>query len=251
MSGPFRIGVTCDIRTPKGGTFYPLDTLAGSPEVSWEFLAEDAENLEGVHVDGYDAVIVATPRVSAVTLSCSAPPLLFARLGVGYDRVDVHACTASGALVTITPQSLRRPMATAAVLFMLALAHRLPEKDRLLRSGRWELFSHVGRGLRGRTLGVLGLGGIGREICRLAEPFELRRIATDPYAAPLADVQLVDLETLLKESDFLCVSCPLTDETRHVIAAEQLSLMCKHRSETSGGRMPRGAHAETAPTMRR
>jgi phosphoglycerate dehydrogenase-like enzyme len=225
VTGPFRVGVTRDIRRPKGGAFYPLDALAASPDVSWEFLTEDVENLEGGHVDGYDAVIVATPRVSAATFTCSEPPLLFARLGVGYDRVDVPACTARGALVTITPESVRRPMATAAILFMLALAHRLPEKDRLLRSGRWELFSHVGRGLQGRVLGVLGLGGIGREICRLAEPFELQRIATDPYAAPLPGVQLVELETLLKKSDFLCVSCPLTDETRYVIAADQLSLM--------------------------
>jgi phosphoglycerate dehydrogenase-like enzyme len=225
MGVPFSVGVTRDIRTTEGGSVYPLTPLANAEEVSWEFVREDAEELLPTHVEGFDAVIVFGARVTSATLDCPEPPVLFARLGVGYDTVDVAACTAGGALVTITPDGVRRPMAAGAMAFLLALAHRLTEKDRLVRSGSWDRFACIGTGLTGRTLGILGLGNIGRDLCRLAEPFGLRRIACDPFVEPFDGVSLVDLERLLRESDFVCVTLPLTAETYHLLDAERLALM--------------------------
>jgi phosphoglycerate dehydrogenase-like enzyme len=121
-------------------------------------------------------------------------------------------------------------MASASLLLVLALAYRLMVKDRITRAGRWDdRWLYVGRGLTGRTLGLLGAGNIGRELLRLALPFELRRIAADPYvpaeAAAAEGFELVDLETLFRESDFLCVLCPLNEETRGLVSAERLALM--------------------------
>jgi D-3-phosphoglycerate dehydrogenase len=121
-------------------------------------------------------------------------------------------------------------MAVAAITLVLALSHRLLVKDRLTRAGTWCTATNcVGTGLHGRTLGVLGLGNIGQEVMRLIEPFEMRRIASDPAVAPgvstALGVELVDLETLLVESDFLVVLCPLTPATHGLIDARMIARM--------------------------
>jgi phosphoglycerate dehydrogenase-like enzyme len=224
-TGVFRIGVTRDIRTSDGGCLYPLEHLAGHEGVSWEFLADNTDELTASQVSGFDAVIVFGARVTANTLVGANPPVLITRLGVGYDKVDIDACTRHGTLVTVTPDGVRRPMAAGAMAFILALAHRVVEKDRLLRSGRWEPFAHVGQGVAGRTLGVLGLGNIGRELCVLAEPFGMSRIAYDVVHKPLSGVELADLETVLTQADFLCITLPLTADTHHLINSERLALL--------------------------
>ena len=129
-------------------------------------------------------------------------------------------------LVTITPDGVRRPMAAGAMAFVLALAHRLPEMDRHVRRGGWERFLHVGLGLEGRTLGIIGLGNVGRELASLAAPFGLRVIATDPLVTETqSNVELRTLNGLLAESDFVAVTCPLTDDTRKLIGWPQLARM--------------------------
>jgi phosphoglycerate dehydrogenase-like enzyme len=220
----FRVGVTRDVRKDDGSLWYDLAPLEEAG-IGWEFLPKHGGELSRDVVAPYDAVIVFAPRVTAATVAGQGRLVLVARLGVGYDTVDVEACTANGVLLTITPDGIRRPMASSAMALVLALAHRLFQKDRLVRAGRWERFEHVGMGLRGRTLGIIGLGNVGRELTVLARPFELRLIATDPYATAPEDVELVELEQLLREADFVCVSCPLTEETRHLIDSERLALM--------------------------
>jgi D-3-phosphoglycerate dehydrogenase len=155
---------------------------------------------------------------------------IVARFGVGYDSVDLDACNRAGALVTITPDGVRRPVATSAMTFLLALSHRLMEKDRLARAGRWnDKADFMGVGLTGRTLGLIGLGNIGREIFTLARPFGLRHVAFDPYAtadsAATVGAELVDLDTLLRTADFVCICCALTKETFHLIDAARIELM--------------------------
>jgi D-3-phosphoglycerate dehydrogenase len=163
--------------------------------------------------------------VTETTLSGADRLLLVARFGVGSDSVDVEACTKHGVALTITPDGVRRPVAVAAMTFVLALSHKLLIKDRLTRAGRWgEKLDHMGIGLTGRTLGVIGLGNIGRELCRLAGPFGLRCVASDPFLKS-ADVELLSLDELLRQSDFVCVCCALTTETRHLINAQRLALM--------------------------
>jgi D-3-phosphoglycerate dehydrogenase len=113
---------------------------------------------------------------------------------------------------------------------MLALAQKLLVKDKLTRAGRWaEKLDHIGMGLTGRTLGAIGIGNIGAEVFRLAAPFGMRHLAHDPYATPERarelGVELCDLDTLLRQSDFVSVMCPLEPRTRGMIGARELGLM--------------------------
>ena len=227
------MGLTHDFLKPDGSLFFPdigLDLLAEAPEIEWEFLKGEAQELSPDQIRGYDALIVLAPRVTATTLEGADQLILIARFGVGYDNVDIDACTQRGIMVTITPDGVRRPMAVAAMTFLLALSHKLLIKDRLTRSGRWaEKINHMGTGLTGRIFGLIGMGNIGRELVTLARLLDMRYLAYDPYLrqedAAALGVKLVDLETLLREADFVCVLCPLTPETRHLINAERLSLM--------------------------
>src|SRR5262249_14265061 len=113
---------------------------------------------------------------------------------------------------------------------MLALAHRIIQKDRITREGGWgRKLDYMGWGLTGRTLGAIGLGSIGRDFMWLAAPWGLRRNAYDPYVAPeqaaALGVELVDLPTLMSESDYIVIMCNLTAETRHLVNAERIAQM--------------------------
>jgi len=138
--------------------------------------------------------------------------------------------TRAGIVVTNTPMAMPRPVATIALTFILALAGKLALKDRLTRTGRWdERMDNMGMGLTGRTLGVVGAGRIGKELLRMARVFDLKLIAADPYvnAVELSYIgaRKVDLDTLMRESDFV-VTIPLfNDETRHLISTAQFALM--------------------------
>jgi D-3-phosphoglycerate dehydrogenase len=153
-----------------------------------------------------------------------------ARFGSGFDTVDVPACTQAGILVTIAPDGVRRPVATMIVTFILALAQKLLIKDKLTRAGRWaERTGFMGEGLTGKVVGSIGLGSIARETFGLLQPFGTVHIATSPRADPAEaareGVRLVDLDTLLREADFVTLNCPLTPETRGLIGARELGLM--------------------------
>jgi D-3-phosphoglycerate dehydrogenase len=155
---------------------------------------------------------------------------IVARMGVGYDSVDVAACTANGVILTNTPDGVRRPVATSILLLILALSHKLLTKDRITRAGRWaDTTMHMGVGLSGKTVGSIGVGNIGSELFRLLAPLNLVHIAYDPYArsedTEKLRVRLTDKETVLRESDFMCINTPLTPETRHMIGERELSLM--------------------------
>jgi phosphoglycerate dehydrogenase-like enzyme len=172
-------------------------------------------------------------RFTPESLGPEKPRLkVIARFGVGYDTIDVPTCQKAGILLTIAPDGVRRPVAVSAITFMLMLAHKVGIKDRLTRAGRWaEKSDHIGTGLTGRNLGSLGVGNIGAEMFRLAKPFDMTFIAHDPYADPqqmaALGVELVDLDTLFRNSDFLTVNCPLNESTRGLVNANKLSLMKK------------------------
>lgn len=231
MAASFRVGITRDFLAADGSIALGdigLGLLDEAPGVAWEFLAEKTRELTADQIHGYDALAVLGPRVPAAAVEGAERLAVLARYGVGYDSIDVAACTHNGIAVTITPDGVRRPMATAILTFILALSGRLLQKDRLTRSGAWaRRIDYMGVGLTGRVLGSLGLGNIGRELFRLVAPFEMRHIAHDPYAQPDAalDVELVDLETLFRTADFLVITCALTAETRHLVNAERLALM--------------------------
>jgi phosphoglycerate dehydrogenase-like enzyme len=223
----FRVGITRDFLKPDGTLGFGDIGLKRLGSLTWEFLADSVGELRPEHVRDYDALLLLAPRVTAATLADPGRLTLIARFGVGYDNVDVEACTRGDVLLTITPDGVRRPVASAALTLLLALSHKLLIKDRLTRRGRWsEKLDHMGMGLSRRVLGVIGLGNIGREIFRLAQPLQMQHLAHDPLvpSAP-PGVALVSLEDLLRRSDFVCICCALTPETRGLINAERLSLM--------------------------
>src|SRR6185295_19998360 len=134
--------------------------------------------------------------------------------------------TAKRIVLTNTPLAIRRPVAIATLTMLFALAGRLFAKDRITRAGRWvERNELMGTGLIGRTLGIVGGGGIGQELLRVSAPFGLRRLVADPYASSetlrALDATPVPLEQLLREADFVVVACLLTKETHRLVGAPQ------------------------------
>jgi len=234
MATTFRVGLTRDILDSRGEPAFGRKALAildEAPGIDWEYLPAVVRELTPDHAARYDAVYVNMARTPASAVARADCRLrVVARHGVGYDSVDVPAMTRAGILVTNTPMPMPRPVATIALTFMLALAGKLMLKDRLTRTGRWdERMDNMGIGLTGRTLGVVGAGRIGKELLRMARTFDLKLIAADPYvnAVELGYIgaRKVDLDTAMRESDFV-VACPLlNDETRHLIGAPQFALM--------------------------
>ncbi len=231
---PFNIALTADfydeVGTPRYSDF-GLDTFEGHNHIAVSRFAKHCSEITPDQLLNHHAALVLTPRVTAASLAGCDDLLAISRFGVGYDSVDVAACTDCNVLVTITPGAVDRPVAEATIGWMLALTHRMLQKDRLVRTGRWDDRSrYMGCELRDRTLGVIGLGGIGRKLVTLLQGFGMRQpIAFDPFARPelLAElgVRAVGLEELLMEADFVSLHCPLNDQTRGFIGADQLNLM--------------------------
>jgi D-3-phosphoglycerate dehydrogenase len=230
----FRVGLSRDILDASGEPSFgrgPLALLDGEPRIEWEFLPESVDEITPDIMARYDALYVNSPRVTAA--SVGRPDLrvkIVARHGVGYDSVDVGALAARGVVATNTPIAVRRPVAVAALTFILALAGRLVQKDRLTRTGRWhERTSWMGQGLTTRTLGVIGAGGIGRELLALARPFGWRMLAADPYVDPSAvaalGAEVAPLDGLLAASDFVVATVLLNAQTRHLMNARRFAQM--------------------------
>jgi phosphoglycerate dehydrogenase-like enzyme len=230
----FRVAWTADFFGPDGSPRYRdlgRGVFDGHGHVDCRTLAQQTREITSEQVGDAQAVIVLTPAVTAATVRHAANLLAIGRFGVGFDAVDVPACTAADVCVVTARGAVDRSVAEAALAWMLALTHHVRAKDALVRTGRWEERSrYMGSELRDRTLGVIGLGGIGRALVRLASGFGMRPpMAFDPYADPsLAQslgVTLVGLEELLRTADFVSVHCPLNESTRGLIGARQLALM--------------------------
>jgi phosphoglycerate dehydrogenase-like enzyme len=231
---PFKLGLTRDLLTPAGEPSFgkgPLEVLAANPDIQWEYLPAMVDEITPDIAAAYDGLYVNSPRVTRASVSRSDCRVrIVSRHGVGYDSVDVPALAERGITVTNTPIAIRRPVAVAALTMVFALAGRLFEKDRLTRAGRWhERTGHMGVGLTTRTFGVIGVGGIGKELLRLAAPFGWRMLATDPYVPEdtigALGARAVPLDTLLTESDFVVTCCVLDERTRHMMNAARFALM--------------------------
>ena len=238
MTEHFHIGVTADFKTGIPGRIEPIlqAMIDPLPTVSYTFFEPSGQDERGKIVQpsdiaNFDGVLAFAPRFTAASFVGNNRLAVISRWGVGYDLIDVPACTAADVLLAITTDAVRRPVAEAIVTLLHALSMRLFEKDRLVRQGRWHERSAVPSvGLRGKTLGSVGLGNIGSEMFRLLEPFGLaRKLAADPYAnqaqATALGVEMVDLPTLFRTSDFIALNCPLNSETRGLVDHQLLGLM--------------------------
>ena len=178
---------------------------------------------------GCDGLLV-TPleRVDGELLDAAGPRLrIVANHAVGYDNVDVEAATARGVVVTNTPGVLTRATAELTIALVLDLLRRITEGDRFLRRREpwvWSPVFMLGSGLDGKTLGIVGLGRIGREVARLGEAFGMRVVYASPRPKD-APWERLELAELLAGADVISLHCPLAPETRHLIDARALKAM--------------------------
>jgi glyoxylate reductase len=180
-------------------------------------------------VAGADAIVALLhDRVDDAVLEAAGPQLrVVANVAVGFDNIDLDAATRRGVTVTNTPGVLTDATADLAMALILAVTRRVGEGDRLIRAGEpwaWSIDFMLGRGLRGKTLGIVGYGAIGRATADRARAFGMDVIATRRAAADGAS-GIVTLDELLERADVVSLHCPLTAETRHLIDADALARM--------------------------
>jgi len=179
----------------------------------------------------FDALFSLALKITEDSLKGVDRLALVARWGVGYHMIDTDALTAADIALAITPNAVRRPVAEAIFTFIFALTTNLLTQDRIVRQGRWRGdLPALGRNIKGRTLGSLGCGNIAQEVFRMAASLGFGRlIAADPFISPEVarnlGVELVDMDTLLRESDFVCVNTYLSAQTRGIIGEKELRQM--------------------------
>lgn len=234
--GKFKVGLTRDFLTPAGNLVYKsigLDILDDVGNIEYEFLKENRSPITPDMIEGYNAIISLAPVYNANSFEGITGLRAICRFGVGYDMVDLGACNKANVMVTITKGAVDHSVAEAIITWMFTLSHRVFEKDMLVREGRWlERSNYMGKEVRGRTLGIIGIGGIGTKLVELLSTFKMGSIlAYDPYADKIKTeslgVRLVDIETLMRNSDFVSINCPLNNETRNLIGKPELLLMKK------------------------
>jgi phosphoglycerate dehydrogenase-like enzyme len=230
----FHVALTADFFNPNGEPKFAdlgLSVFDDQPQISVRPFAAHQPQIGPDQLSGAHGVIVLTPQVTRDTVSQADDLLAIGRFGVGYDSVDVPACTAAEVLVLITAGAVDRSVAEATVGWMIALTHHFHVKDRLVRDAKWdERSQYMGHELRERTLGIIGLGGIRRKLLDLLANWGMKQpLAYDPFLdaafAAKLDVRIVELPELMRTSDFVSIHCPLTNQTRGLVGRREIALM--------------------------
>ena len=237
---PFRFVLSADFYDEAGELKYDdigLSTFDDHPGISTTTMAEFRQVVMPGQLQNCHGSLLLTPHVTADSVRDCDDLLVIARFGVGYDSVDVPACTEQSVLVTIAVGAVDRPVAEATVGWMIALTHHMLVKDRLVRTGDWDKRSqYMGCELRDRTLGMVGLGRIGRSVVKLLEGFGMNQpVGFDPFLSQDAfdeiGVRSVGLQELLQTADFVSLHCPLTgDASLSVSVSLSLTLSLSVRS---------------------
>jgi glyoxylate reductase len=200
----------------------------------------------------------ATEKMDGEAMDAAGDGLrVIANMAVGYDNIDVGAATERGVIVTNTPGVLDETTADVAFMLVLAAARRLGEGERLLRAGKWEWWGPKqlrGLDVWGKTLGIVGMGRIGRAVARRGKGFGMEILYHNRSRNEEAEEELgaryVGLEDLLRESDFVSIHTPLTDETRHLIDERELGLMAETAVLVNTSRGPVVDEAALAQALR-
>jgi D-3-phosphoglycerate dehydrogenase len=185
------------------------------------------EQLKAI-IGDYDALIVRSQtQVKAEVIELGKKLKVIGRAGVGTDNIDVDAATRNGIVVVNAPTGNTVAAAEHTIALMLALARNVPQANSRLKSGKWQRETMVGTELRNKILGIIGLGNVGSEVAKRAQAFEMRVVAHDPfiskdYASNLK-VDLVSLDQLLKEADFITLHVPLTAATKKLVGSKELA----------------------------
>ena len=178
----------------------------------------------------YEAIIVRSPTKLTADLIAAGTKLKFiGRAGVGVDNIDIDAATKRGIVVMNAPTGNIVSTAEHACALIMSMVRRVPEADRSLRAGRWDRKTLKGTELSGKTLGIIGLGRVGREVSKRMNAFDMNVVAADPYigadVAASAGAKLVDMDTLLADSDIVTIHVPLGAETRAIIGEPEIAKM--------------------------
>jgi D-3-phosphoglycerate dehydrogenase len=181
-------------------------------------------------VDGYDALVVRSEtKITKEIIAAARSLQVVGRAGIGVDNIDLEAATEKGVVVVNAPTGNVISAAEHAIALMLSLSRHIPEANASLRSGKWERGRFQGTEVRGKTLGIVGLGQVGSEVARRAKGLEMRVLAHDPFVpeerARVLGVDVVPMETLVKESDYITVHTTLTEGTKRLIGEVELRSM--------------------------
>lgn len=234
MNRKFRIGITPDFYTEAQGKFESVveEQLSGANGVESAPMPPQPDKIATPDaLNQFDAIFSLALKITAESLKGVDRLAVVARWGVGYDMIDVDALTEADIVLAITPNGVRRPVAEAILALVFALLKNIPEQDRLTRAGKWRGdLTRLGRNIPGHTLGSVGCGNIAKELFRLARPLGFSRLlAADPFVkqeqvAGLG-VEMVDIDRLFRESDFVTINTLLNKDTRGLIGKELFDLM--------------------------
>ena len=198
-------------------------------QAGWQIVESNPREFTSHLADAEAMVIRSGVKITREVMQQAPRLRLIGRAGVGVDNVDLEAATELGILVMNTPGGNSVAVAEHAMALMLALARAVPQANASVHAGRWEKKKFVGNELRGKTLGVVGLGSIGREVVLRARAFEMRILACDPYipAQRASDLhaEMADLSTVLASSDYLSLHLALTEETEGLLSREVFAKM--------------------------
>ena len=178
----------------------------------------------------YEALIVRSEtKVTSEIISAGKRLQVIARAGIGVDNIDLDAATRSGIAVLNAPTGNTVAAVEHTVALMLALARNIPQAHHSLKEGRWDRSSFLGVEVRNKALGIIGLGRVGSDVSRRCQSFAMRLLGYDPFVTPdyasLLGVELMSLEELLAQSDFVTIHTPVTDSTHHMIGERELAKM--------------------------
>ncbi len=233
-SGRFAVALTADFFGADGKVQFRdvgLSVLEGQEGISIVPMQNFYACVKPEQLRGVQGAILMEAGADKNTLSESEDLLALARFGVGYNDIDVQACTDADVVFFTAIGGVDRSMAEATIGWMIALSHQFRMKDLLVRWGRWDQAPrYVGLELRERTFGSIGFGGIARATIELLKNFGMAQpIAFDPYVdasvAAEMGVRMVSLDELMGQADFVSIHCPLNDETRNLVGERELSLM--------------------------
>ncbi|MBE3578612.1 MAG: D-glycerate dehydrogenase [Caldanaerobacter subterraneus] len=203
-----------------------------------EELLEKIKDKEGV-------VTQLTDKVDKEFFEAAKNVKIVANYAVGFDNIDLEEATKRGVYITNTPDVLTNATAELAWALLFAAARRVVEADKFMRAGKfqgWAPMLFLGKGVTGKTLGVIGAGRIGQAFAKMAKGFEMKILynarTPKPEFEKETGAKYVDLDTLLKESDFVSIHLPLTPETRHLIGERELKLMKNSAILINTGRGP-------------
>lgn len=224
-----------------------LDKLYEDPSVEVTFADGPGGGvIRSPQLEDVDALVLLKSGVTADILKTASDLKIVARFGAGFDSVDIGAATEQGVVVTNAPQGMRHSVAQATVGMLIVCASHMRRYDRIVREQGFEdRLENMGIELFEKTLGTIGLGQIGSRVVELLEPFNMSVQTYDPYLsekrAKELGVELVDLEGILKTSDFISIHCPLTEETYHILDEGSFEMMNENAylvNTTRGGIYP-------------